>query len=143
MFLQLDGTFWIQLINFVIFFALLNVLFLRPVSRAIRQRREYINGVVTDYDKYQAEANALREQAESIRANARRDAEAALAKARADASNSAADISAQYATKAQSTIEDAQQKARGELEAARANESQLVQQLADLMVERTVSEVAQ
>src|ERR1700740_561305 len=106
MFLQLDGTFWIQLINFVIFFALLNVLFLRPVSRAIRARREYINGVVSDYDKYQAEANALREHAKSIRANARRDAEAALTKARADASNKAADISGQYATQAQTTVEE-------------------------------------
>jgi len=140
MFLKLDGTFWIQLLNFVIFFAVLRVVFLAPVSRAIRARRAYINGVTSDYDKYQGEANTLREQAEAVRASARRDAEAALSKARAEASNTAADLTAQYTTEAQATVERAQLTARGELEEARANESQLVQQLTDLMLERTVSE---
>ena len=58
------NTLIVQLINFAIFFALLNVLFLRPVGKAIRKRREYIDGVVNDYANYQAEAKTLREQAE-------------------------------------------------------------------------------
>lgn len=140
MFLQLDGTFWIQLINFAIFFALLNVLFLRPVSRAIRQRREYINSVTADYDRYQAEAKALRAQAEDVRLAARRQAEATIAKARADASNQAAQLATDYNVQAQSTIESAQAMVASELEAARANEGAVVKQLADLMVQRTVSE---
>ncbi len=140
MFLQLDGTFWIQLINFAIFFALLNVLFLRPVSRAIRQRREYINSVTADYDRYQGEAKALRAQAEDVRLGARRQAEATIAKARADASNQAAQLATQYNAQAQSTIESAQATVASELQAARSNESDLVKQLADLMVQRTVSE---
>jgi F0F1-type ATP synthase membrane subunit b/b' len=39
MFLSLDGTFWFQLVNFAIFFAILNVVFLRPVGEAIKKRR--------------------------------------------------------------------------------------------------------
>lgn len=140
MFLQLDGTFWVQLINFAIFFALLNVLFLRPVSRAIRQRREYINSVTADYDRYQSEAKALRAQAEEVRLGARRQAEATIAKARGDASNQAAQLATEYNAKAQATIESAQATVASELEAARANEGAVVKQLADLMVQRTVLE---
>jgi F-type H+-transporting ATPase subunit b len=142
MFLQLDGTFLAQLVNFAIFFAVLNVVFLRPVSAAIRKRREYINSVANDYERYQAQAKALREQAESIRAAARRDAEAAITAARAEASNSAAELAASYNAQVQSTIEQAAKTVAGELEQARANEHETVQQLANLILERTLSESA-
>lgn len=131
-----------QLVNFAIFFALLNVLFLRPVGQAIRKRRVYIDGVVSDYATYQASAKALREQAERVRAEARREAEQAIAKARADASNRAAELSAQYAQQVQGTVEEAQRSANGEYERARANEERLVAQLADVMVERTLGAAA-
>src|SRR5690242_19900482 len=107
MFLKLDGTFVVQLINFAIFFALLNVVFMRPVSKAIVKRREYINSVTNDYDRYQAEAVSLRTQAESIRAAARREAEAYMAKARAEASNEAAQISAEYGQRSAAIVEEA------------------------------------
>ena len=54
-FFSIDGrTLVVQLVNFAIFFVVLNFVFLRPVSAAIRKRREYINSLVTDYDQYQA-----------------------------------------------------------------------------------------
>ncbi len=140
MFLQPDGTFWVQLINFAIFFAILSVVFLRPVGRAIRERRRYINSVHTDYEKYQTEGSKLRAEAAGIRAAARRDAVATIAKARADGSNKASEISATYTAQAQSTIEAADKQADAELMAARVGEESLVRQLAELMVERTVTE---
>lgn len=140
MFLTLDGTFLVQLVNFAIFFALLNVVFLRPVGAAIRKRREYINSLTSDYDTYQAQGKALREQAESIRAAARRDAESIMTKARAEASNKAADLSASYASQVQSTIKQADETVAEELEKARANEHDTVQQLANLILERTLTE---
>jgi len=141
MFLSLDGTFFVQLVNFALFFALLTVLFWRPLSEGIRKRREYINGVTADYDRYQAEANALRQNAERVRAEARREAEQLLMKSRADASNKTAQLAADCASKVQTTIEDAQRTVEAEFEAARASEDQLVGQLAGLMVERTLTEV--
>ncbi len=90
-FLSIDGTIVIQLINFAIFFVVLNVVFLRPVGAAIRKRREYINSLVSDYDRYQAEAKSLREEAEKARAAARREAEHAIAQARAQTSNETAE----------------------------------------------------
>jgi F0F1-type ATP synthase membrane subunit b/b' len=143
MFLTLDGTFLIQTLNFAIFFALLSVVFVRPVSRAIRKRREYINSLATDYDAYQTQGKALREQAESIRAGARREAEAIMTKARAEASNTAAELATSYSAQVRSTIERADETVAGELEKARVNENETVQQLANLILERTLSEPSQ
>ncbi|HEY1653597.1 MAG TPA: hypothetical protein VGF86_00620, partial [Candidatus Tumulicola sp.] len=130
------------LINFAIFFALLNVLFLRPVGKAIRQRREYIDGVVSGYAKYQGEAKALRERADGLRAEARREAEQKVAKARADASNATAELATQYASRVQATVEEAQHGASGELDQARANEPRLVRELSDAMLERALGAAA-
>ena len=142
MFLQLDGTFVVQLINFAIFFALLNVVFIRPVSRAIVKRREYINSVTNDYDRYQAEAASCRSEAEAIRAAARREAEQTMATRRAEASNESAKLSAEYNERAAQIVAQAHQTVGAELQAARANEQQTVAELADLMVSRTVTEPA-
>ena len=142
MFLSLDGTLVVQLINFAIFFAALNVVFLRPVGRAITKRRDYINGLVADYDRYQDEAQKLREEAETIRAAARRKAEQNVAAARASASNEAAEISTRYAQQARSAIEDAQAAAAAELDKARAAEGEAVRRLADFMLDRVIPEAA-
>lgn len=136
------GTLIVQFVNFVIFFAILNVVFIRPVSRAIVKRREYINSVTYDYDRYQAEAHQLRAQAESIRAAARREAEQLLAQERAKASNEAGAISAEASAKAMEIMAQAERTVAAELQAARANEPQTVRDLADLMVERALAEAA-
>ncbi|HTA38025.1 MAG TPA: ATP synthase F0 subunit B [Candidatus Acidoferrales bacterium] len=142
MFIFPDGTLWIQLVNFAIFFVVLNFVFLRPVSAAIRKRRDYVNSVVSDYDTYQAEANKLRENAERVRAEARRDAEGQLSKARAEASNKTADLSADFAARASATMEEAHKTVAAELEAARSNEDAQVRQLASLMVDRALGEAS-
>lgn len=143
MFLSLDGTFFVQLLNFAIFFALLNLVFLRPVGRAIARRRDYINSLVSDYDSYQEEARDLRKEAEAIRAAARREAEHKVAAARAAASNEAAEISTRYAQQARSTVEAAQNTARAEFEKARTGEGDAVRGLAKVMLDRVIPEAAQ
>jgi len=140
MFLSLDGTALVQLVNFAIFFVILNVVFLRPVGEAIRKRRNYIRSLTQDYDRYQAQAASLRTQAESVRAAARREAELQLSKARADASNQAADVSTRYAQQATQTIEDAQRTVAGELAAARAGEGSIIADLAEEMLRRALPE---
>jgi|SRR5580698_4192764 F-type H+-transporting ATPase subunit b len=142
MFLSVDGTLVVQLINFAIFFALLNVVFLKPVSRAIVKRRQYIDGLVADHDRYQEEAKKLREEAEAIRASARRKAEQTVAAARAIASNEAAEISSRYAQQAKRTIEAAQSAAAAELEKARAGEREAAGRLAEIMLKRVLPGVA-
>src|SRR5580704_6387579 len=142
MFIFPDGTLWIQLVNFAIFFVVLNFVFLRPVSAAIRKRREYVNSLVSDYDKYQAQANELRENAERIRAEARREAEHQLSKARAEASNKTADLSADYSARASVVVEEAHKTVSAELDEARSNEDARIRELAAIMVERALGEAA-
>jgi F-type H+-transporting ATPase subunit b len=119
---------------------LLNVLFLRPAGKAIAQRRDYIKSVTHDYDTYQAEANALRANDERLRADARREAEQIVAKGRADASNATAEIATKYGSQAQAVVDQAQQQVASELDAARAQSQRTVGELADLMVDRALSE---
>ncbi len=142
MFLSVDGTFWIQLINFAIFFALLNVVFLRPVAAALKKRREYINSVTAHYDEYRGQAAEMQAQAEATRAAARREAELTLSKARADISNQTAQLSADFGKRAMQQVEQAHQTVQAELVAARATETQTVTELADMMLDRTLSEAA-
>jgi F-type H+-transporting ATPase subunit b len=142
-FLCVDGTLVVQLINFAIFFAVLNVVFLRPVAAAIARRREYIKSLVSDYDRYQAEAQSLRAEAEAVRAAARREAEHRVAAARARGSNEAAETSSRYARQAQSIVEEARRTAQAELDAARAGEAEAVRSLAGLMLDRVIPEAAQ
>jgi F-type H+-transporting ATPase subunit b len=141
-FLCVNGTLIVQSINFAIFFAVLNVVFLRPVANAIARRREYIKSLVTDYERYQAEAQTLRSEAEAVRVAARREAEHRIATARATASNEAGEIAARYSRQAQDAVETARQTAQSELAAARENETETVRSLAGLMLERVVPEAA-
>jgi F-type H+-transporting ATPase subunit b len=142
-FLSIDGTLVVQLINFAIFFAVLNVVFLRPVVAAIARRREYIKSLVSDYNRYQAESLSLRAEAEAIRVAARREAEHRVATARGRGSNEAAETASRYARRAQSIVEEARRTAQAELDAARAGEAEAVRGLAGLMLHRVIPEAAQ
>ena len=139
-FLSVNGTLVIQLINFAIFFAVLNVVFLRPVARAIQKRREYIKSLVSDYARYQAEAQNLRAEAEAIRSAARREAEQRLSAERARASNEVAEISTRYGQQAQQIVEEAHRAVQTELDAARAGEDETVRRIAGLMLDRVIPE---
>lgn len=137
-FLKLDGTFWMQLINFAIFFVILNAVFLKPVGRAISKRRAYITSLTTDYDRYMQQVRELTAQAESKRAAARRDAEVTLSKTRAAIADETADMAARYAAQVHATVEAARQTVLAEIQAARQGEDSVASVLADLMLQRVL-----
>ena len=138
MFLKLDGTFWVQLINFAIFFAILRVVFLRPVGEAIRKRREYIDGVKSDYDRARQTVESLRAEAESKRSLARREAQEHFARVRSEGEAEAMRAAEQFAATASSLVREAHQTIAKELAAARAREPELAQALADSVLERAL-----
>ncbi|MGA7570536.1 MAG: ATP synthase F0 subunit B [Candidatus Aquilonibacter sp.] len=141
MFLSLDGTFWVQLINFAVFYAILYVVFLRPVQRAIAKRREYIEGLTHEYDRAQAEASELRAQAEQVRADARRESDHLVAAARNEGGNEAAKLATDYAEQVRKIVDDADRKVAGEVEAVRPRERALAQELAESIVGRVLPEI--
>ncbi len=139
MFLVPDGTFWFQLVNFAIFFALLNAVFLRPVGAAIKKRREHIEGVQSDYERYAHQIETLRTDADARRAGARRAAEETVAKARASAEREAQTIVATQAAAAQAITDQARATVALEVEAAKAREAELSQGLAQTLLERALA----
>jgi F-type H+-transporting ATPase subunit b len=137
-FLSIDGTLLVQVVNFVLFIVLLNIVFLRPVGRAIAQRRAYIDGLSRDIESGEAEVRSARGTAEEHRAAARREADAAIAKARVTAQNEAGQVTGDYQSRAMGIVEEAHRQVGGEIEAARANEAQIVDGLAQTMLERAI-----
>jgi F0F1-type ATP synthase membrane subunit b/b' len=138
MFLQLDGTFWVQLVNFAIFYAIVRVIFLAPVGEAIRKRRAYIDGVQHDYDAFTRQARALRAEADAKRALARREAEELVMRARASAEQDGGKIAGDYADKAAEIADDARRTVEAELTAARRREAELAGTLGQTLLQRAM-----
>jgi F-type H+-transporting ATPase subunit b len=136
MFLSLDGTFWVQLVNFAIFIAILNVVFLRPVGAAIKKRRAYIDSVRGDLERHEKEALALRAAAEQKRVAARRAAEEAVVRARAEADAEISKLAAESAARAQAVTDEARRTVAAEFESAKAREGELSAQLATTLLSR-------
>jgi F-type H+-transporting ATPase subunit b len=136
MLLSLDGTLIVQLVNFIIFLVILNVIFLRPVGKAIASRRAYIDKVGADIAQFEYDLKSLRVQADERRAAARRRADATIAEARAQAQNEAAAIVADHEAQAGAIIAEAQATAGLELAQARSSGAAAVETLAREMLER-------
>jgi len=140
--LSLDGTLVVQLINFVVFLAILNVIFFKPVGAAIARRRAYIDGLKHDIEQLQTDAKALRGQADERRVAARRDADEAVARGRVEAGKEADVIAAGAQERAMGIVGAAHAKVADELQAARADESRIVAALADELLGRALGGVA-
>ena len=138
MFLQIDATLLVQVVNFVLFIVFLNIVFLKPVGAAIAKRRAHIDGLARDIEAAEAEVRSARGAAEERRAAARREAEAAVAKARIAAQGEAAEIVASHQRRATEIVEEAQREVAAEIAAARANEDQIVDSIAQTLLERAI-----
>jgi F-type H+-transporting ATPase subunit b len=138
MLLSLDGTLVVQIVNLVVFLLILNAIFLKPVGRAIAERRAYINGIAADIEQFETDIKSLRAQAEEARAAARREADATFAQFRAEAQRTAAALLAERAEEASAIAQQAQATVQLELAQARAHEPELVDQLAQTMLQRAL-----
>ncbi len=136
MFLSLDGTLLVQLVNFAIFFAILNVVFLRPVGAALRRRRAYIEGVQSDYERYRHQMEALHGEADAKRSAARRAAEEAVARARSQADGEATATVVAAGDRAQAIADDARRTVDAEVATARTREDELSHTLANALLAR-------
>jgi F0F1-type ATP synthase membrane subunit b/b' len=137
-FLSLDGTSIVQLINFAIFFAILSAVFLRPVGAAIVKRRAYIDSVTRDAERYRLEAQSLHAEADAKRTAARRTAEELMVRSRGVADAEAAEIVARFTDRANAIAGEAREEVEAEVRAARGRESELAEVLARGLLDRAV-----
>jgi F-type H+-transporting ATPase subunit b len=138
MLLSLDGTLVVQLVNFIIFLVILNAIFLRPVGVAIAKRRAFIDGIANDIEQYRGQLHDLDAQIAERLSSARRAGDAHLGDVRAAAQSEAAAIVADHQAQAAAVAQQAAESVALEARAARANESDVVNQLARTMLERAV-----
>ncbi len=140
--LSLDGTLLVQLVNLIVFLAILNVIFFKPVGAAIARRRTYIDGLKHDIESLHAEAKAFRGQAEEHRSAARREADEAVARARAEAGKEADAIVSEAQSRAAGITAKAHAEVAIEIAAARRDEPRIVEGLAADMLDRALGGVA-
>ena len=130
MFLQLDGTVVVQIVNFIVFLVILNAVFLKPVGSAIARRRAHINDVLSKDAEYTSESASIRAMAAERRAQARRSADEAVVQARLSASVEADRLVAEAAAHAAEVVERAHATVADEVRAAQAQEERVVADLA-------------
>lgn len=138
MFLQLDGTLIVQVVNFVLFIVLLNIVFLKPVGAAIAKRRAYIDALKHDVEAALLDVKTAHSKAEGLRAAARRDAEVEIAKARAATQTEALDLIGGYQDRAIAITEKAHEDVEREIAAVRTSEAQVVESIAQSMLDRAI-----
>jgi F-type H+-transporting ATPase subunit b len=140
--LNLNGTLLVQIVNFIVFLAVMNVIFFGPVGRAIARRRAYIDGLANDIAQIQHDEKTLRGQAEEHRAAARREIDEAVARERVEIAREADAILTQAQGEAAQITAKAQLEVAREVETARADESRIIDALAGEMLERAVGGIA-
>jgi F-type H+-transporting ATPase subunit b len=137
-FLQIDGTLIVQLVNFVVFIVLLDIVFLKPVGAAIAKRRAYIDGLKRDVEAAEMEIKTAHGTAEGRRAAARREAEAEITKARTAAQSEALALLSDYQSRASAIVEQAHEDVQREIAAVRASEPQVVESITQSMLDRAI-----
>ncbi|MEA2688026.1 MAG: F-type H+-transporting ATPase subunit b [Candidatus Eremiobacteraeota bacterium] len=140
--LSLDGTLIVQLVNFIVFLAILNAIFFKPVGAAIARRRAFIDGLRHDIEQLHGEAKTLRGRAEERRAAARREADELIARARVDAGKESDVIVGRAQERASEIVASAHAEVEQELQRARADEPRIVNALADDILGRALGGLA-
>lgn len=136
MLLSIDGTFVIQILNFVVFWALLTYIFIAPTRRAIEERQRYIAGLYQQADGFAAEAGGLQAQADASLNEARKQTDELMRAASAKASDEAHAIEREAANQAAATVQLAHATVAQERAQALARQQAFVHELARSMVER-------
>ena len=138
MLLTPDGTLIVQILNFVVFWALLNWLFIAPTRRAIERRQRVIAKLHADADAARAAAAALESEAAGLLDEARRRTDELMRDGAAKAAASAKEIERRAAEEAAATIALAQAKVATERADAAAKQGVFVGELARSMAHRAL-----
>lgn len=139
MLLSIDGTFLAQILNFILFWVLLNFLFIAPTRRTMEARQEYVRKLHREADEFAAAAAALQAKANGILGEARRQTDEAMRNAAAAASDEVHAIERSAADEAGAMVQLSHATVAGERERALSRQQAFVHELARSMVERAIS----
>ena len=140
MLLSLDGTLIVQVINFGIFYLILNALFVAPTRKSRMERYERIRKIEEETETLVKQARELRAQTAAFLAAAYREADARISRADAEAGRKAGEIIAAAHADAKAKAEQARKVVDGELAALQAARSRNVDELAAVMLGQALGE---
>ena len=140
MLLSLDGTLIVQVINFGIFYLILNAFFVAPTRKSRMERYERIRAIEEETENLVKEARALRSQTTAFIAAAYREADARISRADAEAGRQAEEIIAAAHADAKAKAEEARKVVAGELTALQASRNRSVGELAAVMLGQALGE---
>ena len=116
--IDLDITFFIQLVNFFIVLAVLNPLLIKPIRKIIRERKESAAALLGESEVFFQSAGSKLTEYESAIAKAREEALADREKVRAEAIAAGESITGKAAQSAQSELKAAREQIESESAAA-------------------------
>jgi F-type H+-transporting ATPase subunit b len=138
MLLSIDGTFIIQILNFVVFGVLLNIVFIAPTRRAIEERMRVIAEQQREARAFREQADALKAEADAVIDAARRRTDEIMREAAARAATVAHEIERKASDEAAAHVALAHASVASERALATEKQGPLVDDLARAMVSRAV-----
>ncbi len=138
MLLSIDGTFLIQILNFVVFWILLNIVFIAPTRRAIEERLRLIAATQRESRELLERAAAIQAEADALIDAARRRTDDIMREAAGRAAAESRDIERAASEKAAASVALAHASVASERAHATEKQGALVQELARAMVHRAV-----
>ena len=138
MLLTIDGTFLVQILNFVVFWVLLNYVFIAPTRRAIEERLRLIAATQRESRELRERAAALQAEADALIDAARRRTEEIMREAATRAAAESHDIERKASDEAAASVALAHAAVASERAHATEKQGLLVQELARAMVNRAV-----
>jgi F-type H+-transporting ATPase subunit b len=138
MLLNIDGTFLAQMLNFVVFWLLLNFVFIAPTRRAIEERMRLIDEQHREAQTLRARAAALRAEADALFDASRRRTDEIMREAAARAAAEAHEIERKSNDDAAASVTLAHATVASERAQAVEKQGMLVDDLARAMVNRAV-----
>jgi F-type H+-transporting ATPase subunit b len=138
MLLTIDGTFLVQILNFVVFWVLLNIVFIAPTKAAIEERMRLIAATQREAREFQARAAVLQAEADALIDAARRRTDEIMREAAGRAATESHDIDRKASEEASASVALAHAAVASERAHATEKQGPLVQELARAMVNRAV-----
>ncbi|MGD1905581.1 MAG: F0F1 ATP synthase subunit B' [Leptolyngbyaceae cyanobacterium] len=137
-----DGTLPLMAIQFVIFAAVLNAVFYKPLGKALDERSDYILKTSTTAKERLAQAEALATQYEQELAETRREAQQTVVAAQEEAQKISAQQMAEAQQVAQSQREEAQRELDAQKQSALSALEQQVSSLSQSLLDKLLSTAA-
>ena len=135
--IDLDITFFIQLVNFFIVLVILNPLLIRPIRQIIRERKEAAASLLNESEGFFQSAEGKLTQYESALAKAREEALAGREEARGKALAAGDEITARASQEAQASLKAA----RDSIEADTAAAFAALREEIDPLAKRIIAKV--